>query len=345
MDKEKIFKLFERYIKQDGRLTVRPELKVQFDEFMKTGQRGELLADLDFDTLNQMTTIKMSEGGNNLRNNILNSENSFDFGAQDYKDSFQVGDENESLLGATGEYSHLPGESNEIPGIDENFNAEFEEKQKEFFSEDKGYTIEDGIITYNQEDDETDLTKEPTLAMYYQEGMPMKDGWTVDENNRIVKPDGTFVLPGSEDSAWMDEENQIDAYGGSVEGYLADMNADVAEATSGSSDDGGSGEGGWYPGKLLHKLMTDDKGLFQGGEEGRLFGRIRDMLGNPNKKDIDKKVSTDPDLKQVTKTRTNTPMVTGAQGSGFINPNAPGFNMKLFNNMPGIKPTTDELNQ
>ena len=47
-------------------------------------------------------------------------------------------------------------------------------------------------------------------------------------------------------------------------------NQDGVTTTTTGGQDGKKGLGG------LFSFMTDDKGLFQGGEQGRLFGRVRD---------------------------------------------------------------------
>ena len=470
MSNEKKLKLFKRYIEQNGRLTMHPELKAQFDQFMKDGTG---LDDMGYENLSQMSQIKMSDAGNTLRNDILNQGNqanwgqdytqSFDssggdvdwganyvnslegdatFGQQDYVDSFdgdftstytdqtnQVGDNDESLLNTAistpkeGDYGYNPVLHGDNAIDSEGMGQWYADKFKDWLANDQsfkmkdwknnpelhkqftdymessamipGMSFEDSQLLYDQKNtflnnQNTEIANQtyegladgyapgtdiegnpvfegPEWAMKYQDGMELKPGWTVDENNNIVKEDGTFVYPSSDDSAWMDEQNAIAWDGSSLEGiepvtitspvYDPD-NEGLVTLSDGQGNetvtepDGtpvGGGGGGWYPGKLLFEMMTDDKGFFQGGEKGRLFGRIRDMLGNPSAKDIDNKVNNNnvPDMKQVTKTRTNSPMITGAGGSGRINPGAPGFNMHsgLFGRMPGIKPTNDELNQ
>ena len=82
MSNEKKLKIFKRYIEQNGRLTMHPELKAQFDQFMKDGTG---LDDMGYENLSQMSQIKMSDAGNTLRNDILNQGNQANWGSTTHK--------------------------------------------------------------------------------------------------------------------------------------------------------------------------------------------------------------------------------------------------------------------
>lgn len=75
----------------------------------------------------------------------------------------------------------------------------------------------------------------------------------------------------SEESQWADEPGYGTDFGDS--GYDSYVNEEAAP----------QGGGIWSKvkglGSNLYGKMTDDEGLFQGGQQGRMFGRARDLMG------------------------------------------------------------------
>lgn len=234
--------------------------------------------------------------------------------------------------GATGEGA---------PAIDENWNQEFEDAQAEYYS-DRGYTYNEATGTWEQapglDSRGNEVFRGDEYALYNQQGTILKEGHSVDANNRIIDEDGNFVYP--DDEFYANQETFYDP----SQGEYRDKSEYSSDMIVGQGGGGGGQGSGSVDNRDLSQLREgENPDDVQWDENGNI---IR------TEEDEDEAILGPADAPKPQKPPL---LITGAKGSGMINPDAPGFNFrggmlsKALSNLHNPEymysnPTTDELN-